>query len=63
MDVFINDKQVCESKAVYGDEVKGLDGSKWATIVEYTPCNDAIKIKKGDKVYITAEYDLTKHRL
>jgi hypothetical protein len=64
--IFVNDKEVCESRAVYGVEggaTKALDGQKWETITAYTPCDIPIPIKKGDKVYMTSEYDLTKHRL
>lgn len=64
--VFVNDKEVCESKAVYGTDggsTNALDGKKWETITRYTPCEKAIPIKKNDSVYITSEYDLTKHRL
>jgi hypothetical protein len=64
--VILNGKEVCEAKAVYGDEggtTNALDGKKWQTITGYTPCDSPIPIKKGDKVYITSEYDLTKYRL
>lgn len=64
--VYVNSKQVCEAKAIYGNEggaAASLDGSKWETITGYTPCDTPVAIKKGDKVYITSEYDLTKHRL
>ncbi|TLD25685.1 hypothetical protein E2P81_ATG09342 [Venturia nashicola] len=64
--VFLNGKEICEAKALYGAEggsATGLDGQKWETITAYTPCDTAVPIKKGDKVYITSEYDLTKHRL
>jgi hypothetical protein len=64
--VFVNTKEVCESKAIYGSDggaTNALDGKRWETITGYTPCEKAIPIKKGDSVYITSEYDLTKHRL
>ncbi|KAF2400927.1 hypothetical protein EJ06DRAFT_521587 [Trichodelitschia bisporula] len=63
--VFVNGKEVCESRAVYG--VQGgaavIDGKKWETISAYTPCDKAIPFRKGDKVSMTSEYDLTKYRL
>lgn len=64
--VFLNGAQICEAKAIYGSEsgsAASLDGSKWETITGYTPCETPTPIKKGDKVYMTSEYDLTKHRL
>jgi hypothetical protein len=64
--VFVNSKEVCEAKAVYGVDggsTNAPDGKKWETITAYTPCDTPIPIKKGDKVYMTSEYDLTKHRL
>jgi hypothetical protein len=64
--VFVNDKEVCESRAIYGDEggtTNASDGKKWETITGYTPCEVAVPIKRGDKLYMTSEYDLTKHRL
>jgi len=67
--VFLNGKQICEAKAIYGTEgseggaASALDGQKWETITGYTPCDTPVAIKKGDKVYITSDYDLTKHRL
>lgn len=64
--VYINNKEICEAKALYGDgggSVSALDGQKWQTISGYTPCDIPVAIKRGDKVQITSEYDLTKHRL
>ncbi|QDS68553.1 hypothetical protein FKW77_010920 [Venturia effusa] len=64
--VFLNDAQICEARAIYGSEggaTASLDGSKWETITGYTPCDKPVAIKRGDKVRMTSEYDLTKHRL
>jgi hypothetical protein len=64
--VFINSKQVCEAKAIYGADAgatNALDGKAWETISGYTPCDTPVPIKRGDSIYVTAEYDLTKHRL
>ena len=46
-----------------GDGQVEVDGKKWETISSYTPCNDPIKVAKGDKVVLSSLYDLTKHRL
>lgn len=63
--VYVNDRVVCESTAIYGDEgtTNTLDGKKWQTITGYTPCEQPVQIKKGDKVSMSSEYDLTKYRL
>ena len=57
--------EVCEAKAIYGvdDGAVAIDGKKWETISAYSPCEKAIPFKKGDKVSMSAEYDLTKYRL
>jgi hypothetical protein len=61
----VNDKLACESKAIYGEEgnANALNGKKWQTITEYTPCEEPNQIKKGDNVSMTSKYDLTKYRL
>jgi hypothetical protein len=63
--VFVNEKLVCESNAIYGEEgtANALDGKKWQTITGYTPCEHPIQINKGDKISMSSEYDLTKYRL
>jgi hypothetical protein len=57
--VFLNEEEICESKAVYGagDGAVALQGAArtWESIVEYTPCNYMKKFKKGDHIRITAE--------
>jgi hypothetical protein len=60
----VNDKLVCRSRAVYGaDGTVDVNGAKWDTISSYTPCNEAVKVNKGDKLGLASEYDLTKHQL
>ncbi|KAF2669195.1 hypothetical protein BT63DRAFT_424927 [Microthyrium microscopicum] len=66
INIFLNGKDVCETKAVYGSDSGSeavVGGSKWETISSYIPCEKAIAFKKGDKLKMTADYDLTKHRL
>jgi hypothetical protein len=63
VEVILNGKRVCESRAIYGEQKKTQTGQSWQTIIDYTPCNDAVPIKKGDKVMVTSEYDLTKYKL
>jgi hypothetical protein len=60
----INDKVVCDSKAIYGGEghsSKGSDGQLWETIAESTSCMDPIPVKKGDSVHMQANYDVELH--
>lgn len=57
MHMFINGKEVCESKAIYG---KGGANNE-ETIVQMTYCPPAIKFKKGDILTMKAVYDLQKH--
>jgi hypothetical protein len=60
----VNGKVACRSLANYGGDGQAeVDGKKWETISSYTPCHDPIKVAKGDKVVLSSEYDLTKHRL
>ena len=43
--------------------MKGETQKKWETITSYSPCADPVKIKKGDKLSMDSNYDLTKHTL
>lgn len=64
MEISINGKQVCVSKAVYGGpghEGVGADGKPWATVAETTECPNEIKVSKGDKLLIQARYDTEAH--
>jgi hypothetical protein len=61
--IFVNGKEVCESKALYGKDTSKTTVEGWETITGYSPCQVAVPIKVGDKVKMTSEYDLTKHRL
>ena len=63
MDLFLNDKYICSSKAKYGSAVGQVDknGNPWESIKEVTTCSGPIHVKSGDCLSMTAEYDLTKH--
>lgn len=66
INVYLNNKKVCTSSAIYGGDraVQGqAQPQKWETIISYTPCADAVKIKKGDKLSMDSNYDLRKHTL
>jgi hypothetical protein len=62
----LTDEKVCEMKALYesgGDSATTVGGRKWETIVGYSPCEVMRSFKKGDRVRLTADYDLTKYIL
>jgi len=52
--IYINNKLVCESKAVYG----GTKGD--AAINEMSICPE-LAVKSGDQMYFTVTYDVSKH--
>lgn len=60
----VNDKVVCDSKAIYGGEghtSTGADGKVWETIRETLTCDVPFHVVKGDKVFMQANYDLDLH--
>lgn len=59
----VNDKEVCNSRAVYGGpgHVTKIDGKVWETISESTYCNHTVPVKKGDSIYMQANYDVELH--
>jgi hypothetical protein len=62
--VILNNKNVCESKAQYGGpgfEGKNPDGKTWYTINQMTVCGEPIKLVKGDKFYFQANFDVEKY--
>ena len=61
----INNKLVCESKAIYGGDqgTAVVGGQKWETIQDYTHCPKAIDLKVGDQLVVDSEYDLRAHKL
>jgi hypothetical protein len=64
MVLYINDKRVCESKAVYGGPGAvrtGKDGRIWETISDMSECLKPVSVKRGDKLEIEANYDLDRH--
>ncbi|KAF1983078.1 hypothetical protein K402DRAFT_424087 [Aulographum hederae CBS 113979] len=58
-----NGKNICTSKAIYGGpkHTTVIDGKKWETIGEMTSCEDAVEVKPGDTLAVTASYDLDAH--
>ena len=66
MELFLNNKMICHSDAIYGGKGGTLrldNGKNWETISEMTDCNDVIKVKKGDLLKLKSIYDLKKHPL
>ncbi|QDS74106.1 hypothetical protein FKW77_009732 [Venturia effusa] len=60
MNLYINGKQACTSKATYGD---GIGGSETKMITSMSMCTDPIPIKKGDTLSMGVVYDLKKYPL
>ena len=63
MKVYINDTEVCRAEAIYGQEDgTSMSGPGWETISHYTSCKTT-KLRPGDQVRITSDYDLRQHKL
>jgi hypothetical protein len=63
MEILLNGKQACVSKALYGGPgCEGFtpDGKPWKAMSETTECLN-IKVSKGDKLIIQASNDLVEH--
>jgi hypothetical protein len=64
MSAMVNGKVACHSKALYGGpghEGTSEKGEKWTTINSMEFCEEPIKVSKGDKLTITADFDLIAH--
>jgi hypothetical protein len=62
----LNGKVVCDSKAIYGgDGGAGTDttGRPWQTIRQMTQCTEPITVKKGDTLNLKSYYDTKSHPL
>ena len=62
--VTLNGKEICNSEVLYGGEghmTPGADGKLHPTIRKTTTCETPIKVQKGDKLHIVANYDLDAH--
>jgi len=63
MKIHVNGKLACDVQVLYGKSGGlTLNGQEWETIKATTPC-ETIKLNPGDKVKMTSEFDLTKHKL
>ena len=65
MNMYINDKLYCASKAIYGGPggTVTINGKAWSTIATMTECNDPVPVKKGDIIKLEATYDTKEHPL
>jgi hypothetical protein len=64
VEIKINDKMACNSRALYGGPGhvgKTSEGNPWETIGNMVTCPEGLVVKKGDKISITANYDLDAH--
>ncbi|KAF2670171.1 hypothetical protein BT63DRAFT_424121 [Microthyrium microscopicum] len=64
LEFWVNDKLICDSKAIYGGPTgtrKSADGKVWETMSGVKECVDPVQVKKGDSVRLEAFYDLIKH--
>ncbi len=65
IDLRVNGRTACSSRAVYGGEgsqARLSDGSTWETIGRMTPCEGPpLRVEKGDEVSVEAVYDLAAH--
>lgn len=62
--MLVNEKLACSTtNATYGGGSGSSvpDGKEWQTITKMHECTDPIQVKKGDKVKITATYDMKAH--
>ena len=65
MDMFINNKYTCSSKASYGGAgaTAEVGGEVWRTISAMSYCDGPIAVKKGDTLSMVVEYNLKKYPL
>lgn len=60
----INDQVICISKGIYGGESRSSKtqyGNLQETLSGLTDCPSLIKIKKGDRLNVAANFDLGLH--
>ncbi|KAE9991312.1 hypothetical protein EG327_000153 [Venturia inaequalis] len=64
IDLKVNDELACNSLAVYGGKGhvgKNADGKVWETIGDMKTCPEGVVVKKGDRISMSASYDLAAH--
>ncbi|KAF1811598.1 hypothetical protein P152DRAFT_483041 [Eremomyces bilateralis CBS 781.70] len=65
MVLFLNDKEVCTSEAIYGGAggTTTINGKEWEMLNGMSQCSNSIAVKAGDYISMEAFYDLAKHPL
>ena len=61
VETIVNDKPVCESKAVYGTKLKMENGKEWTTISKMTDCQEPFDVKNGDMIKMKVSFDEVNH--
>jgi hypothetical protein len=64
--LLLNDKLICESRAVYGGSQGTFlreDGFKWEGISYMTPCHEPVNINRGDVLTMVSTYDTSNRPL
>jgi hypothetical protein len=61
IDIYQNNKKVCEAKPTYGVGAGGMSHGAGEHIKSMTACHLMTPMKPGDTFYLVAKYDLTKH--
>lgn len=57
----VNNKSLCESKAIYGGKSGTSENGNWQTLSDMSMCKELIPVKKGDTLSVVAKYDLLAH--
>jgi hypothetical protein len=65
VDLIINGKHVCTSKAGYGGDgaSANVNGQSWEVLSSMSYCDGPYPVKKGDTLAMNVIYDLKKHPL
>lgn len=61
MTIKINDKLICDSKAIYNKVRSMEDGTESDALSGMVECNEPFQVKRGDTLSVEAFFDLNKH--
>jgi hypothetical protein len=65
MDFIINGKEICRSTVTYGGpgfEKVQSDGTVWKSMAQTYACPDVVRVKKGDRLQMSAHFDFDAHK-